>query len=1029
MYSPSDLERKVGAFWERENIYEKAKALNAGKQKFYFNDGPPYVTGAIHPGTAWNKCLKDAVCRYKRMRGFDVRAQPGFDTHGLPIEVKVEQELGFRSKKDIERVGIEKFIEKCRAFATKYISVMSEQFKGIGVWMDWDDPYVTYRDEYMERSWKTIAKASEKGLLERGEYVLPYCPRCETTLANYELEYGEQADPSIYVKFKVAGRESDYLIIWTTTPWTLVGNMAVMAHPEFTYVKAKVGSENWIMAKERLDAVMAVFNPLEGGRSAVIVEEFSGRKLDGLKYVHPLLDEVPKQKEFAKKYHYVTLSDRFVTLEEGTGLVHTAPGHGPQDFEIGKREGMPAFCPVDASGCYTTEAGKYAGQNVRKANSAIANDLREKGTLLHAGVLMHRYPHCWRCKTPLIFITTDQWFIKISKMREKMLAEIERCRWQPDFARVWFRDFVTSAPDWCISRQRYWGIPLPIWVCDKCGNTEVFGERKALEERWGKKIHELHRPHIDRVVLKCPKCGGSERRVPDILDVWFDSGNSIWASLGEKELARWYPCDFIVEGKDQIRGWFYSLLGSGVVAYDEIPYRSLLMHGHFLDERGEKMSKSLGNFVPPEEITGKYGADTFRLWSMSSVVWEDLRFNWDALKDAHRALGIFWNMGIYLKRATEAGPATHPSGEPELEDQWLLSRLNALVRDCTQHMDRYEIHEAARKLRFFIVEDLSRFYLKLAKKRLAEGRNPGHALAALREALRTCCVLIAPLAPFVSEAIYQEVFRKDEKAESVFLLPWPACETGRIDPALEKQMSIVAEAASAFSNARQGAGVKLRWPLEEVLVSTQSTEVRGAFERLSDVVERLANVKRVVLVERLPTVLSFKVRHDILGQKFRREAREVAEALQNVAPENLRANFGADGKYVLETKAKKHTITPDMVEFSEGAPEGYARTEFPGGVALLKTRLNRELYSEAIAREVARRIQQTRKEMGLVERDLVDVNVVAGKETLELLESQRERLAKEVRARELVLSSSKKLKGEEKKWELEEGEITIVIKR
>ena len=1030
MYNPAEVEKKVSSFWEKEKIYEKAKKRNSGKQKFYFNDGPPYATGQIHPGTAWNKCLKDAICRYKRMRGLDVRAQPGFDTHGLPIEVKVEQELKFSSKKDIEKYGVEKFIEKCKAFAVQYIDVMAGQFKSLGVWMDWDSPYITYRDEFIEKAWRTIKKAEEKGLLERGVSVLPYCPRCETTMANYELEYGEQKDPSIYLKFRVKGKEDEYLVVWTTTPWTLAANMAVMAHPEFQYVKAKVDGEKWILARERLDAVAAIANPL--GLKVEILEEFSGRKLEGLKYEQPLMKEVPihSSDEF-KKFHYVTLSDEFVTLEEGTGLVHTAPGHGPQDFEIGKREKIPPFCPVDTKGEYTKDAGKYSGMKVFDANKAITHDLKEKGLLLNAGWITHRYPHCWRCKTPLVFITTDQWFIKVTKMRDKMLAEIESCRWQPDHARIWFRDFVTSAPDWCISRQRYWGIPLPIWVCEGCSNQRVFGSRAEVEKLWGHKFPELHKPHIDKAVFKCDRCEGKMYRVPDVLDVWFDSGNAIWASLSEEEFGKWYPCDFITEGKDQIRGWFYSLLGSGIVAYDEIPYKALLMHGHFVDEKGEKMSKSLGNFVPLEDVTGKYGADSFRLWSLNSVIWDDLKFNWEEVKDAHRALGILWNVHIFLQRAAELEgfDPKKPVAEKELdlEDQWLLSRLNTVIRDATDRMEKYEAHEANRLLREFVVSDLSRLYLKLAKKRLSDGRNKHAALKALHDSLLAACRLAAPFAPFIAEEIYQDSFRAHGGAESVSLLEWPEHDPGRINTQLEAQMATAVGIASALASARQDAGVKLRWPLEEAVISTQSTEVRNAVERLPFIIEMLANVKKLRLSEKIPLSVTFTVNFNRLGPAFKGDAQKVGEALKAQNPEKLKEAL-AGGKFELELEGKKFAVLPEMVEFREAPPEGHALADFSGGKALLKTHINKELYSEGICREVARRIQQMRKEAGLVEKDKIEVDVSAGKDFIQLLEQHRDGLAKGVHASSLTLSHDKKHKGA-KKWEIEEEEVEIAVKK
>ncbi|MCX6777907.1 MAG: isoleucine--tRNA ligase [Candidatus Micrarchaeota archaeon] len=831
MYEAGKTEKRIAAFWEKEKIYERIKERNAKGEFFYFCDGPPYATGQIHPGTAWNKCIKDAVCRYKRARGLNVRAKPGYDTHGLPIEVKVEQELKLKSKKDIEKVGVPEFIRKCKEFASKYIGVMGAQFASLGVWMDWNDPYITYKDSYIEKSWATIKKAHEKGLLQRGIYVLPQCPRCETTIANYELEYDDREDYSIYVKFKIKGKENEneYLIIWTTTPWTLVANMAVMVHPTYKYVKVKVGEEVWIVAKERLEEVLKA----AGGASATVLEEMPGRKLSGIEYHAPLEGKVPK--EYARK---VVLNDMFVTLEEGTGLVHTAPGHGPQDFAVGKQYGIEAFCPVDERGNYTSEAGEYAGMNVKDANKPIVDYLAEVGTLIHEGRIKHRYPHCWRCKTPLIFITTDQWFINITKNKERMFQEMDKVTWQPAFAGGWLRDFVGAAPDWCISRQRYWGIPLPIWECGKCKEMKVIGSRAEL----GREVQELHKPFVDEVEFDC-KCGGKMRRVSDVLDVWFDSGNAVWASLAEGE--NYTQADFIVEGKDQIRGWFYSLLGSGIVMNDQIPYKSLLMHGHFVDEKGEKMSKSLGNFVPLEEISKKHGADAFRLWSLSNTVWDDLKFNWNELGEAERTLSILWNISVFVERFEIK---EEEKASLENEDAWLISRANSLVKEVTEDYESYRIHDGVRACKEFVVEDLSRFYLKLAKRRQG-GKSWQGAQRAIYHALLTSIRLLSPAIPFICEEIYGRLYAKDMKGgeASISMLAWPQPNAKEIDVLLEKQMGICKNAGSAASNARQKANVKLRWPLEEAIVQTESTEVKQAVEKLSGVIAAIANVKAVRL--------------------------------------------------------------------------------------------------------------------------------------------------------------------------------------
>jgi len=837
MYNHNEIEESIAKFWKEHRIYEKAKERTSNAvEKFYFCDGPPYATGQIHPGTAWNKCIKDAVCRYQRMCGKDVRAQPGFDTHGLPIEVKVEQELKIKNKREIESYGIDSFIKKCKEFATKYIGVMSGQFERLGVWMDWDKPYITYKDDFIESSWHTLKMAWEKGLMHEGVYVLPYCYRCETTMANYELEYGEETDPSIFVKFKIKGKENEYLIIWTTTPWTLVANMAVMAHPTFTYVKVKVDDEIWYLAKERLDYLMGLIE-----KNAVVLEEIPGRKLKDIEYEHPFQDKIKKQAN-----RKVVLSEEYVNLEDGSGLVHCAPGHGQEDFIIGKRYDIEAFSPVDGSGRYTEEAGEmFVGKNVREANGEIIEMLKERGILVFESRIKHRYPHCWRCKTPLIFLTTDQWFISISKLKDKMLEEINQIEWHPKFAGERFREFVNVAPDWCISRQRYWGIPLPIWKCEKCNKIKVIGSRKELPS-----VQELHRPYVDEITLDC-ECGGKAKRIPDVLDVWFDSGNAVWASLSEDEAKRYGDrSEIIIEGQDQIRGWFYSLLGSGVVRYGKSPYKRLLMHGFFVDEHGEKMSKSVGNFVPIEDIIGKYGADTFRMWGLSNTIWEEIRFNWTELKTVYSDINIIYNLITFLERFYPNKKIDEKNLKLTAEDKWLLSRLHTTIREYRQAFDNYELNAGVKKLRSFLTNDVSRFYMKIAKDRIANEENKDEALFVIYTVMLKSLVMLAPIAPFVSEYSYQKFFKKFESEESVAFFNIPHEETALIDSISEKRMEIIQNLISVGLLARQQTKIKTRWPVRTIYVETKSAQVADAISCFGNVLCNLLNAREVKVIEK-----------------------------------------------------------------------------------------------------------------------------------------------------------------------------------
>ncbi len=1014
MTDMDQMEQKILDYWKEHDIHRKANLKNKDGPKWFFVDGPPYATGQIHPGTAFNKCLKDCIVRYRRASGYRVNDRAGYDTHGLAIEVRVEQELKITNKNQIEQIGVAEFIQKCKSFATKYIDVISGQFMRCGVWLDFEKPYITYKDEYIESIWRTIKAASDKGLLVEGEYVVPQCVRCQTGLANYELEYEDQDDPSLYVKFKVKGTENEYLVIWTTTPWTLVANMGVMAHPTHTYVKVKVGAESWIVAKERLDAMMA-FAPLV---SPIVLGEMSGKKLEGMSYEHPLAGKI--RHDYARK---VVLSDEYVTLDDGSGLVHCAPGHGPEDFIIGRRFSIPLFCPVDGSGKYTAEAGDYAGREAKASNKDIIADLEAAGALIHAGKIRHRYPHCWRCKTPLIFIATHQWFIAVSKTKERMLEEIDRTvTFHPDFAKTRFRDFVASAPDWCISRQRYWGTPLPIWACEKCKEKKIISSRAELP----RPVKELHRPYIDEITYPCA-CGAVMRRVPDILDVWFDSGNAVWAQLVKgDDWAReggQLQADFVTEGKDQTRGWFYSMLGSGVVLNNESPYRALLMHGFFVDEKGEKMSKSLGNFVSLEEMVGKHGADTFRLWGLSNTTWDDLKFSWRELEENHRVLDIMLNVAMWMDKFCVPSEKAVDDKELEFEDRWLRSRTQDVIEKATHALDDYEPHTGLVALRDFMVEDISRFYLKRLKSRMNEGRSVAAGMATLYETMRTCIQLLAPYCPFVSEHIYLSVFRKHSPEESVSLLGWPKARSAWREPLVEQQMAHARQIINAAANARSKASIKLRWPVEEVRVSTESTEVTSALVRASTLIESMANVRKVAAgAPRSSHEVEFNSTK--IGAKFKADSPKVLALLRDLKIAEIVEGLGKP-EWKLEGK---YGIDADMVSVTEKAA-GFSIAGFDNGRVYVKSVIDAGLYAEAMERELARRIQMMRKDMGLEHADRILVRMAGDSELLKVAKQNAESIAKSVNAESVRVDGDGADGDLTKEWDIEDMKVKISIRK
>src|SRR3989449_948806 len=649
-YAPLEVERQVQEFWDRAKVYRKTVAAREKGEDFFCGAGPPYTTGSIHLGNVLNKTIKDLVVRYHRMRGYHVRDQPGYDMHGLPIEVQVEKTLGITNKKEIEELGIEKFVNTCRTFAEDLLKKMTAQFQSLGIWLDWDRPYMTIRNEFIEAAWWTLKHAHERDWIYEALRSIQWCSRCETALADAEVEYSDETDPSIYVKFRIAGKPNESLLIWTTTPWTLPANLAIAAHPDFRYAKVKIPHGKkpeyiWLM-ESAVPEVMA-----RGGVTKYsVVETKKGSDLVGLAYLHPLRAKLPYQKGVKGEWvHKVVSSDTVVA--EYTGLVHSAPGHGPEDFELGQKLGLPAFSPVDARGHFTPDAGAYAGQIVREANPRIVEDLRAAHVLFAVETILHPYGHCWRCKTPILFRATDQWFLNVTEVKPKMVEEVARVKWFPDWAGSARQlDWTSNLRDWCISRQRFWGIPLPIWRCVKCQHWTVVGSADALRKANGyTEGMDLHRPGIDRVVLRCEKCDGEMRRVPDTVDVWFDSGVSSWASLGyparEDEFRRWWPQNWIVEGPDQTRGWFSSQLAAGVVAFNSAPYEQVLMHGWVNDPAGRQMHKSLGNVIEPENGINKFGVDPLRFYFIAvNAPWDDITFQEDGVRTAQRTLNILWNV-------------------------------------------------------------------------------------------------------------------------------------------------------------------------------------------------------------------------------------------------------------------------------------------------------------------------------------------------------------------------------------------------
>jgi isoleucyl-tRNA synthetase len=1021
-YNAREIEIAIQDFWRENAVYQKTMDLHAADRDFFFVDGPPYTTGHIHLGTAWNKIIKDSILRYTRMTGRNVIARAGYDMHGLPIEVRVEQQLGFSSKKDIERFGIGPFIDRCREFAAKNMEVMSKQFQDLGIWLDFDDPYQTMKPGYIEAAWWTLKKADESGMLERGHRVVNWCPRCATAIADAEVEYWDESDPSIYVKFPVAGREHEFLVIWTTTPWTLPANVAVAVHPGITYARVAAVKEGrrevlWI-ADDLVEQV------LRKGRyqDYTILEKAGGEALASLSYRSPLEEYVPFQKEIP---HRVVTAD-FVTLEN-TGMVHIAPGHGWDDYLLGCRENLPIICPVDAAGRFQEEAGALSGMYIKEADPLVLDQLDNH--LLAQDRVVHRYGHCWRCKTPIIFRATEQWFLKASDLRNRMLDEVAAVTWYPEWAgSARFYDWIKEARDWCISRQRYWGIPIPIWECRSCGRHRVFGTIRELEEASGSPLPDPHRPYVDAIAVNC-SCGGSMRRVEDIFDVWFDSAVASWATLGfpakTDDFERLWPADFITEGQDQTRGWFYSQLGASTIAFGRSPYRSVLMHGFALDAEGRKMSKSLGNVVTPEEVVASQGVDVLRLYVLSqSAPWDDLRFNWDGVKTVNRAMNIFWNVYRFPlpymildgfspvagnTGAWDPAGATARRDRMVPEDRWILSRINSCAGVVDAALQERQLQRATRTLISFILEDLSRWYIQLVRERMwLEGESAAKtdAYEIISYVLRRLCGLLAPFTPHIAEQMFLNL-RLPGDPESIHMTTWFAGERDLIDERLEAEMAAVRSFDEAQANARQAGRRKLRWPVAECVVVTGDEAVASAIENLNGICRDRANARIVRVVRGSFDRSGWRAEPlmKALGPAFGKKGPLVRELIAATDAASLKRSHDRGEPVTLARNGESFVVEPGMVTFAEELPPGIFQAPMSGGMVYVDTTLSPDLEAEGYAREIIRRIQEMRRQLDLQVGDYITAATVIENERVAGLISDlwKEGIREEIRATSLTV--------------------------
>lgn len=850
VYDYRQIEEDTLKFWKENKIYEKAKKRNSKGKKFYFLQGPPYTSGKLHIGHAWNNCLKDLVLRYKRMRGFNVWDKAGYDMHGLPTENAVQKKLGIKDKSEIEKYGVEKFIKECIKFSSENALLMNEDLKRLGVWMDFENAYWPIKNEFIEGEWWLIKRAWEQKRLYKGKKIMHWCGNCETSLAKHELEYDNIKDNSIFLKFKVKDKKNEYLIIWTTTPWTIPFNLAIMVNPALDYVKAEVetekGKETWVVAK----ALVNVFVSGLLGLKYKVLEEFKGKKLDGLEYIHPLHEKLKNiyddLKKNWKRMHTVILSEEYVDTSSGSGLVHCAPGCGPEDFEVGKKYGIGAFNSIDEKGIFYG-MNEFSGLRAKVNDKKFVEALKEAGSLVTETEVEHEYAHCWRCRKPVVFRATEQWFMKIEDLIPKLLEFNKKVKWEPGYTSKNYDLWIENLKDNGITRQRYWGCPVPIWMCS-CGEIEVIGSVDELRKNYGKALPDLHKPWIDEVKFKCKKCKKEMKRIPDVIDVWIDAGTASWNCLdfpkNKKNMALW-PADFILEATEQIKLWFSMLQICSGVGFGKSCYKNVYCHGMILDYQGTKMSKSLGNIISPYEVVDKYGADVLRYYICETPAGENINFNWETVKIKQKNLEILYNISKFildLRKQTneplEKVPKTRKS--LDIEEKFIISMKNSTIEKVTALLEEYRLDEVIRELEDLFLA-LSRIYIKFTREKV-NSKDAGKVLYAVEEVYKDVLKMFSIVCPFITEHLYKKTFEE----ESVHVSSWPKFDKKKIDKSLEQKFALMMKIVEAGLFARDKIQIGLKWPLAKATITGQNFKLKKPEK---EVIKSQLNVKQLLYKE------------------------------------------------------------------------------------------------------------------------------------------------------------------------------------
>ena len=1037
-----DREKKVEAFWKENHIFEKSMENRKEGETYTFYDGPPTANGKPHIGHVLTRVIKDMIPRYRTMKGYMVPRKAGWDTHGLPVELEVEKKLGLDGKEQIEEYGMEPFIQECKESVWKYKGMWEDFSSTVGFWADMEHPYVTYEDNYIESEWWALKEIWNKKLLYKGFKIVPYCPRCGTPLSAQEVAQGYKSvkERSAVVRFKVVGEDA-YFLAWTTTPWTLPSNVALCVNPEETYCKVKaVDGYTYYMAEALLDKVLGKLAE-EGQKAYEILETYKGTDLEYKEY-EPLWactgEAAAKQR---KKGHFVVCDD-YVTMSDGTGIVHIAPAFGEDDNRVGRKYELPFVQFVDGQGNLTKET-PYAGIFVKKADPVILTDLDKEGKLFDAPKFEHDYPHCWRCDTPLIYYARESWFIKMTAVKDDLIRNNNTINWIPEsIGKGRFGDWLENVQDWGISRNRYWGTPLNIWECE-CGHMHSIGSRQELFEMSGDeraKNVEFHRPYIDEITLKCPECGGIMHRVPEVIDCWFDSGAMPFAQhhypFENKDLfEQQFPADFISEAVDQTRGWFYSLLAESTLLFNKAPYKNVIVLGHVQDENGQKMSKSKGNAVDPFDALEKYGADAIRWYFyINSAPWLPNRFHGKAVVEGQRKfMSTLWNTYAFFVLYAEidqfdATKYTLDYDKLSVMDKWLLSRLNSLVKAVDENLASYKIPETARALQEF-VDDMSNWYVRRSRERFwAKGMEQDkiNAYMTLYTALVTVAKAAAPMIPFMTEDIYQNLVRSidNDAIESIHLCEFPAVNEAWIDKKLEADMKELLEIVVLGRACRNTANIKNRQPIGTMFVKAEQKMDKF----YTDIIADELNVKEVKFADDVESFISYSFKPQLrtVGPKYGKLLGGIRQALTDIDGSKAMADLRANGVLVLDIDGNKVELTEEDLLIETAQTEGYV-TESDGDTSVvLDTNLTEELLEEGFVREIISKVQTMRKEAGFEVMDKIRIFVKDNEKIMNLMNSHAEEIKAEVLAQDIVLGE---MDGYTKEWSINKEQVTLGVSK